>query len=332
MKVEADSRREEHLCALRRVLMQARRATRAQLAQATGLSTMTIGKLLFDMERRGEVCQDETLCRNGGRPSIVAVYNGDYAHFAAITVMQCHGVSTFDLCIYNLFGEAVMKKRMLTDQVAEDSFDSFFLEALSLGYRLRLAVFALPGEEENDRIFLCDFDRLLGTTFLPRIRRLFHVETIFENDVNAAVFGHSFDHAPGSVHAGAYFPRIYPPGAGLIVNGEILHGHRHCAGEIAAMYGSDNWLSLDYSDVQRTSEVISRLAAAFYCISAPSGMVLYGDFFTEELMREIAERASSRLCGRFDMCLCAQADMGEDMQRGAVRLGLRRMLELLRTM
>lgn len=331
MKVEADSRRGEHLDALRRELMNVRRATRAQLANATGLSTMTIGKLLSDMEQRGEVRQDETLTSLSGRPSIIASYNADYAHFAAVTVMQLNGKSAFELCVYNLFGEAVMQRSLLLEQVCGDSFDGFFEEALAKGCRLRLAVFVLPGEEEEDHIFLCDFENLLGGGFLPRIRQKFGVETLFENDVNAAVFGHAFDDAPGDVHAGAYFPRTYPPGAGLIINGEILHGHRHYAGEIAALHGCDNWLSLDYSDARETGGVIAQLLSAFACVVAPAGMVLYGDFFTEELMSEIRSRTSAQLGSRFDMKLSAQQDMACDMQRGAARLGLRRMLEILRT-
>ena len=61
MRTEADSRRSEHMAALRSALWHMPKATRAQLAKETGLSVMTVGKLLAVMEARGEVIQSGTL-------------------------------------------------------------------------------------------------------------------------------------------------------------------------------------------------------------------------------------------------------------------------------
>lgn len=322
-----DNRRTEHIDSLRRALTGARRATRAQLAEATGLSAMTVGKLLAQMQARGEVQQDEMLRAPSGRPSTVASYCGDYAHFATVCAEQRDGQSAFALSIFNLFGERVHAEELRLAEVREDSFDPFFESARAQGFRLWLAVFALPGEAEGDCIFISDFEALLYGRFLPRIRERFGVETLFENDVNTAVLGHAMTAGAGQVCAGAYFPRRYCPGAGAVIDGRILHGHRHFAGEITFLRGGQPWP--DYDRPECAAEAIEPLVAAYACVIAPQKMVLYGDFLTPAHMQEIETRLQGRLRGQFELKLTAKTRMIPDMERGARQMGLERMRALL---
>lgn len=323
-----DNRRPEHIAALRRALLLCRQATRQQLADTSGLSTMTVGKLLGEMTARGEVRQPRTQSRGSGRPSMIAEYNGDYAHFAAIVVEQREGRSAFTLSVVNLFGETVFEEKLLLAQVRADSFDSFFARMIAAGYRLRLAVLVLPGVAEGEEMLLCDFEELVRGQVLHRIRQMFDVEVLFENDVNAAVFGHGFE-AADEVCAGIYFPRRYCPGAGVVVRGEILHGYRRFAGEVIYIQGTEHWAALDYGDVPTTAEMIAQLLTVYACTVAPGRMVLYGDFFTPALEAAIQARFTEKMLGRFDLTLTCQDAMAQDLERGACRLGLRRMLAIL---
>lgn len=325
MKTQIDSRRPEHLDALRQALLRMRRATRAQLAEETGLSAMTVGKLLALMQARGEVFQDETMRLAGGRPSVIAQYNGDYAHFAAIVVEQREGKSAFTLSIYDLFGEPVFSEELLLDTVKEDCFDAFFDHALQQGYRLALAVLVLPGVAEGDEIVLCDLEALVRGQVIRRIRDRFGIDVLFENDVNGAVFGHAFGTEAGTVCAGVYFPKNYCPGAGVVVEGKILCGHGHFAGELGYIQGIDAWESLNYGDTERTAQMIAQLLVVYACTTAPRCMVLYGDFFTAELRERIETLFALRMMGRYAMELTYETGMSADMERGAVRLGLARM-------
>lgn len=325
---DPDGRRAEHIGALRHALREMRRATRAQLSEATGLSTMTMGKLIAEMERRGEARQDGRRA-SGGRPSSVVCYEGEYAHFAAIRGRQKEGKSEISMGVYNLFGECVKEETLLLERVEPDSFDSFFEAARAEGFRLRLAVFALPGEEEDDRVSICDFEALLGERFLPGIRERFGVETLFENDVNAAVFGRAAREGAQGVCAGLYLPQTFPPGAGIVVDGKILRGHRHFAGEIALIHGVSTWLSLDYGDEERVACLLFELMLILACTLAPESVVLYGSF-SEEVLRMLGERLRARLQGYLDMRIVCEPDLASDMELGAVRLGLRRMDEILR--
>lgn len=327
MKTTPDNRRSEHTAALRRALLSRRQATRQQLADATGLSAMTVGKLLVGMTARGEVCQPGTQSQGSGRPSMIAAYNGDYAHFASIVVEQREGKSAFALSVVNLFGETVLRETLLLDEVRADCIDDFFSRVIDAGYRLRLAVLVLPGVAEGEEM-LCDLEELVRGQVLRRIRQRFGVEVLFENDVNAAVFGHGFG-AEDEVCAGVYFPQRYGPGAGVVMHGEILRGHRRFAGEVLYIQGIDRWLTLDYDDEAAVAEMIAQLLTVYACTVAPARMVLYGDFFTPALEAAIRARFEEKMLGRFDLTLTFQAAMTQDQERGARRLGLRRMLELL---
>mgnify|MGYP002552041797 CR=1 FL=1 len=326
----SDLRRGQHLRLLRMELIAMRRATRAQLSERTGLSTMTVGKLLAELEARGEVRQDEQETGTGGRPSTVAAYREDFAHFAAISVRQEAEGNAFTFCVYNLFGEEIMRKEAVINDVREDSFDDWLTRAALRGCRLKLVVFALPGEAQGDHIFVCDFPALLGERFLPRIRARFGVETIFENDVNTAVFGHGFGEREEGVYAGLYFPMKFGPGAGVVMDGKILHGCRHFAGEIAALEGQKMWQSLDYGDEAGLLEPIGRLVLIYCCVIAPQSLILYGSFFTPDLMRKLSTRVQEQLSGQYAGQITSCPSMARDIRQGARRLCMRRMQEWLR--
>ena len=332
MAQAGDSRLSQHMDSLRGALLARGRATRAELAADTGLSTMTVGKLLAAMELRGEVCQDETVQAASGRPSTVARYRGDYAHFAVITAEQRSGRSVITFSVYNLFGERIHSEEQTMQDVRPESFDALFERSAARGERLRLAVFALPGEAKGDSLFISDFEGLMYGGFLPRIRARFGVETLFENDVNAAVFGHPFEEAAGeeTVRAGIYFPGRFCPGAGITVGDRILHGHGSFAGEVTFIHGPKTWAAMDYGDGERVAQIIAELLTVLACTVAPESAVLYGEFLTDALVADIAARLRSRLQGQFDMRLTWQRDIAADMERGARALGLRRMRALLR--
>lgn len=315
------------MCALRRALMARKRATRAQLSHATGLSAMTVGNLLREMERRGEVAQDETARAGGGRPSRIARYRADYAHFAAVTVEQRAGESAFSLCVYDALGGTAYREAMSLPQVHADSFDGFFARAQATGCRLWLAVFVLPGVAEGDEMRTCDLQELADGQVLRRIREKFGIDVMFENDVNAAVLGHAA--AQEGVTAGIYFPRTYLPGAGAVVDGRILRGHCCFAGEVHYIQGSERWTALDYADAAQAAAMIGALVTMYACILAPRDVVLYGDFFTKPLLEAIDAHVRARLMGRFAPALHACRTMTPDMERGAMALGMRRMGALL---
>lgn len=322
-------RKSAHMDALRRALVERRSATRAQLAEATGLSTMTIGKLLAELEARGEVRQDETAASGGGRPSLIAAYDGSCAYAAVITVTQSQGGNAFVFGVYDVFGCCVMRREQVLGCVRTDSFDAWIEEALSLGYRLRLIALALPGEADGDDIFICDFPALLHSDLLPRLRARYGLETLFENDVNAAVLGHDFGAEAPDVRAGMYFPRRYAPGAGVVIGREVLRGSRHFAGEISAIHGRERWLALDYGDTPRVLGMIGDLLLVYACTAAPGGMVLYGDFFTPEMEEALAQAVHERLRGQFSWKLVCCRDMAQDMQCGAAALAAAQMMMIL---
>ena len=333
MAKTGDPRLAEHIDSLRGALLARGRATRAELAADTGLSTMTVGKLLAAMELRGEVSQDETVKAASGRPSLVARYRGDFAHFATVTVCQREGRSVFAFSVYNLFGERVHRSEQAVDDVGQESFDAFFAQSAARGERVRLAVFALPGEARGDSLYISDFEGLMYGGFLPRIRARWGVETLFENDVNAAVFGHPFEEGDEeAVHAGVYLPGRFCPGAGLVIGGNILHGCSSFAGEVTFIHGPQAWAALNYGDTECVVQMISELLTAIGCTVAPHSTVLYGDFLTDALVCALERRLRARFCGKFEMHLTWERDIAPDMERGARALGLRRMRALLRQM
>lgn len=328
MRTDADGRRSEHMAALRSVLQRKIRTTRTELSKETGLSTMTVGKLLAVMETRGEVFQRETERGTAGRPSTIAQYNAEYAHFAVIVVEQRQGRSVFEMSVRNLLGEPVMKESLTIEVATQECLDGFFKRVQTREYRLALAVIVLPGVADGETMISCDLQAFVDGQVIKRIRQLFGIQVLFENDVNAAVFGHAFEQNEG-ICAGMYFPKNYCPGAGVVVDGEILYGKGNFTGEIGYIDGIKSWETLNYKDIQAVSVKIGRLLTIYACVMAPQKMVLYGDFFMPEMVAAIQSEFARRMMGRFSMELSFADSMTRDMELGAKKLGRKKMFEWL---
>ena len=89
------------------------------------------------------------------------------------------------------------------------------------------------------------------------------------------------------------------------------------------------WKTLDYGDEEVVSERIAQLLVIYACTLAPERVVLYGEFLTERLKAAILVQFEEKMMGRFSMAIDCCAGLTQDMERGAVRLGLDRMFKLL---
>ncbi len=307
---------------VRNQLKQLREATIHQLSQKTGLSVVTVNSLLAEMKETGEVFEGSMIPSNGGRPSILYAYNENFRLAVVIYGYQKKGSNLIHFLVVNLFGECVERREVYIPDVEVESFCPYIDEAVQKYPTVGAIGFGLPGSEENGIILSNDYKQLVGSGFMQFYRERYGLPVVFVNDVNAAVNGYYASRENLKCVVGLYFPRIYLPGGGIIVNGQIHHGFRSFAGEFTGLPLGIDWLRLDYTDGAAVAEAVGRLLAAYCCMIAPEEFVLYGDFFTKESADRIRNYAQGLLPEYFEVWVRVSGNFEKDFETGTIQASL----------
>jgi len=113
---------------------------------------------------------------------------------------------------------------------------------------------------------------------------------IISNDVNAAAVGYYVSQKQFHTLMFLFQPISIGAGAGIIVDGKLLNGNHHFAGEVAYL---PLGLSQDKSELNHTPEgtleLVSKTILSTMCIIDPQAIILFSDLITniDELKTEI---------------------------------------------
>lgn len=317
---------------VRKQLLTLHSATNSQIAAATGLSFMTVRSILAEMIGGGEVAPGNRIPSDGGRPSEEYRYQSGYSHAVLLCGFQRENRNFIRVRVQNLFGEYVYTEEEKFGTIYCDSFDPMLDRAFQAAGRAGILVLGLPGVEENGVITKNDYRNLIGGVFLKRLQERYGVPVLFVNDVNAAVFGYSGRAGvltEQAAVAAIYFPRLYTPGMGLVINGKIYSGEHRLAGEIGHLPCDVDWLHLTYGDAETFSRAAAQLLAAVICILAPKRIVLYGDFLEESDAAGIQEQTRELLHGDFTVALETAPSLEPDFEAGLSSIARDRLYRVL---
>lgn len=308
---------------LRRVLQQYGEATKTELAEKTGLSVVTVNSLLEGFLKTGEVVRTGLAPSGGGRPSALYRYEPDYRHVLLLYGHQNQGRNLIHLAVVNLNGICVWRLDEYYDEIQVDSFDKILDEALAQFPRTGLLAFGLPGEVVEEVVTVHDYKAIIGPEFMAHYRERYRLPILFENDINAMTYGAcGYEETEKPAVAGIYLPRIYPPGAGLVIQGKIYYGTDHWAGELAGLPVPVPWDILDYGNADEVLSDLEILTSIFGLVVAPGILIFYGDFFTQEIKDRLTGYTRQLLEGKFTMELIFSENLEQDYETGMKRLAL----------
>ena len=315
---------------VRRQLLRVHCSTKVELAQATGLSTVTVGSIISRFLDSGEVLEGDKIPSTSGRPSINYIYNVEYRHAASIFVHSKDGVSYFSLAVSDMLGKERYYNQMeIPAHITVDLVEQLIRPVLYPPFKISALTAVFPGPEPHAYLAgslsekANEFFKLLFKSHDP-------IYINFENDINAAVYGwYSYNfHSRGCV-VGMYYPRVAPPGAGIMIDGDIYHGRQSFAGEFALIPADVPWGDLNYSNTESTAKMIGKAIVTFCCTHAPDHIILYGDFWTPLLQKRIINYVDDCLCGHFRCNIAFSKDFSSDLKAGALRLSLDKLKKLI---
>lgn len=288
--------KEINLNMMRNVLKSGKIATKPKSAELTGLSVVTVNSLINILVTNGEVIEDVTLPSNGGRPAVAFRFNSEYSLVLIIYMHEQNKEDTAFVCISNLYGEVIEKNEKTMIQVENNSFN-YLIEEMILKYpNIKVISFGMPGVEVDGRLLISDYKELRNQCFTSYIQEKFQLPVIFENGINAAVEGYCYSNGVPEEQCviGIYFPRKYPLGAGIYINGNIYKGRSGLAGEIKYLPLEIDWENFDYNRGQM-KEIIIKTVLSFNCMYNPDIIVLYGEEIGESIIGEIKRRCNSEI-------------------------------------
>ncbi|HEX2981856.1 MAG TPA: ROK family protein [Anaerolineaceae bacterium] len=313
--------REVNIGLVRKALKRLRQATKQQIAEVTGLSTVTVGTIIQQLEGANEVFEVDLAPSSGGRPAHQFRFNENSAYVLILFTHEQDGQDLLHIRVANLYGEVVKAQEVALEDIRLESFEPWIDACLKEYPSIRAIGFGLPGFDVAGKIIVLDYPALVGTRLTDAYTHRYHLPVIFENDVNAAAMGYckrkSIQTEAAVIYA--YFPKRYPPGAGIYLDGHLYKGIRNSAGEISSIPLGIDWLDpLLYSHPEQFCPAIANVVIAMCSLLNPHSVVLHGSFLTEDSIETIHKTCAARLPHTSVPNLILSDDFTSDYEAGMI--------------
>ncbi len=270
------------------VLLQAETATIQEISQKTELSTVTVGTIINECMVSGEVLETSLTVSQGGRPARTFRVNQDYLHGMIVFGYLRHGQDRIFYRIIDRCGTVVKEWMGEEAVITREHIESSIERAMDEDPLIKGIGFGLPGVEYRGKMEINDYEGLKGMSIRDYFTQRFKLPVFVENDVNLAVIGYNArQEVPHSHCVFLYFPGKYPPGAGVVIRGELYKGRDGYVGEVNGLSHSFDWERFKEGSMELK---VRRLKALIQDISVwinPDFLVLSGNGVDEGLLSHL---------------------------------------------
>ena len=292
-------------------------ATKARLAQCTGLSTVTVNTALEQLAAAGAVLADGLVPSNGGRPAQSYRYNPRHRMVLALFIRE----DRLHIQVSDLYGDCVEQEEEALGQADGARFRPVVERMLERYPSLGALCFGVPGVVREGVVRACDHAGLVGADLAGAYARWYGLATAAENDVNLAVLGCTQGPEEGAL-VYLYVPERDAPGAGIRLGGKLYRGAHSLAGELGRLPPAEDWRALDRGDFAAVCRAVASVVQAYACILDPDWIILHGSFLTERHLEAIAQSGGAALDRQPQPALVLAQDFCGDYGRGAASLAL----------
>ena len=208
--------------------------TKDELKSYTGLSLSTIDSLLEELMKTNFVIKAGYRESTGGRPSMSYKVDGNFSQTFCIFMYRHNKCITLIGRFYDLYDEVIEEHQEVVSKPLVESLINFIDRWLR--DEVHTICIALPGividstmrDTTLSGFDIHDLDKQLKQHFRQRI--------ILENDVNMGVVGEYIKNIQCDSIALLFQPQQnIPSGIGIVINGKLIEGKSHIAGETRFM-------------------------------------------------------------------------------------------------
>ncbi|MDF2613307.1 MAG: hypothetical protein K0S71_1093 [Clostridia bacterium] len=289
--------KEVNINLVRKVLKEKGQATKQQIAEETGLSTVTVGSVLQQLIKENEVFEAELSSSRGGRPAKQFQYNNDFALVLTLFPYEAEGNIVIHCMVANLSGESIFEKNEEVSHIDLESLEHMINPLMSTYPAISAIGIGLPAVESNGKIVVSDYKALIGISLTSHFNDLYQRPVIIENDVNAAVVGFvkRKELIRGHAVVYLYFPDKYPPGAGIFIDGKLYRGKGNFAGEVSNIPVGVSWSESLYQSFEELCDAIAKLIIIMSSVLSPEHIVLSGHYINQTHVNAIIQGVCSHL-------------------------------------
>ncbi|KKI92920.1 ROK family transcriptional regulator [Bacillus sp. SA1-12] len=317
---------------IRTTLLELGSATKVELSEKLGISFPTISKFLSQMEKDGELTLVGLDDSSGGRRAKRYAYNPEYMLGLAIFLER----KETNYTIFNCLGkvkEQGQTKSVLLDDIQK--LTSHIEDLLKTYPKIGSIAIGVPGSVDHDgRIFFIPgYEQFQNVDLKKYYEDHFSIPVVVENDMNAAVLGY---HNRMEIENNQSLIYLYfgqnGPGAGIMINGDVVRGSTFFSGEVSFVpqYDNQNFLQAMQRESgskqvtfleQKEIDAISRLVASFVAIINPHTIIFCKDEVNQVIIDQIAAGSSTYIPVEHLPGL-AMSDWKQDYLFGLQSLGL----------
>ncbi|WP_338554092.1 ROK family protein [Paenibacillus sp. KS-LC4] len=288
---------------IRTALYYEQESTKVEIAQITGLTFPTVSKAMEEMKADGEVLLSGLRESSGGRRP--QSYMLHAAHMSGLAVYLEKDYTIYTLL--NYVGEVILQDTLpgILDEGPE-ALERQMKDYLERYPNIRALTFGVPASVTNGQIFhIPSYEKFNGYDLKAVYESRYQLQVRIENDMNITVLGYhnQLDNNQELSLVYIYFGRN-GPGAGIIVNGELVRGHSYFAGEIFYL---PLFEQQSFGDIiqelaagskkqphdPKLSDALSRLVAIFTATLNPDIFIFCSINLSEEELEDVKSRSAS---------------------------------------
>lgn len=259
-------------------------ATKAELALQTGLSIATCGTVLNELCQTGEVMTLTQDVSSGGRPAQRFSCNPDFFSLLSLYVEGTRDQSRIVVLITSATGETLEQWDVHFDQLTLVQFIAVITDAIARYPKIQAMGIGLPGVIADGVVLNCDIPLFIDVPLTQQLRDQFGLFVEVANDMNYTAWGFYRNSCPQETAPIAYIlqPEGHCTGCGVVINGRVLQGASHFAGEVS-------YLPLSLASDEPVSRQLANIIKSLVAIINPATIALSGPMMDEEVVSQIAD-------------------------------------------
>lgn len=303
--------------------------SKLEVSKITGLSVATCNTLLNELLSNKEILETQKKNVNGGRPATYFKFNQDQSHIACMILQKDGQTQSLTYIIANLLGVVIQEETYSFKVITIADLTACVKRILENDSLIGAIGIGIPGVVENGHVGICDIPAFVNYDLKTALTNQFDVDFVIDNDMNLTVLGvgatDSNDEKKGNV-AVVTFLNNELPGSGFLIDGHVLKGHTHFAGEVSFLP-----LDLEKEQLIETIQskegfihVCSRIVSMIIPIINPTLIVLTGRASNPALLSEVKEACMKYIPEKHIPTMLIKEDITKEYLAGLIHATLKR--------
>jgi len=260
-------------------------ATKAELALQTGLSVATCGTVLNALCQSGEVMALTQDVSSGGRPAQRFTCNPAFFSLLSLYVEGTAEESRMVACVTSATGETQEKWDVHFTHLTSAQFTDAIADILARYPAVRAVGIGLPGVIADGVVLNCDIPMFIGLPLTQKLHEQFGLFVEVGNDMNYTAWGFYRNSCPQETAPIAYIlqPGGHCTGCGIVINGRVLQGASHFAGEVSE-------LPLSLQAEEPITSQLAKIVMSLVAVINPATVALSGPMLGQASLSAIARQ------------------------------------------